>query len=91
MVVGGEPVVIGTDTNVVTVYPFPNEHAEDYVLVEAGGVLFVVDIYNPGLGFGAPPPALFDWVESQGVAVDQLAGGHGGVDRWADLVASQEG
>jgi len=87
--VGAEPVVIGAGENAVTVHAFPNPHAEDYVLVETGGALWVVDIYNPGLGFGAPPPAVFDWVEAQGLEITQVIGGHGGIDAWADLLAAR--
>ena len=86
--VGAEPLVIDSATNPVTVYSFPDPHAADYVLVETNGALWVVDIYNPGLGFGAPPPELFEFVESQGLEIFQLIGGHGGTDFWPDLVAA---
>jgi len=86
--VGAEPLVIDSTMNPVTVYSFPNPHAADYLLVEASGALWVVDIYNPGLGFGAPPPELFEFVASQDLEVFQLVGGHGGTDSWPDLVAA---
>lgn len=88
--VGPEPVVLPSEMNPVTVHAFPNPHAEDYVLVESSGALWVVDIYNPGLGFGAPPPELFDWVDANGIEVFQVIGGHGGTDMWPDLVAARD-
>ena len=86
--VGAEPMVIGSGANPVTVYAFGNPHAEDFVLVESGGALFVVDIFSPG--FGPPPPVLFDFVESQGIEVVQVVGGHGSTDLWEDLLAANQ-
>ena len=86
--VGAEPMVIGSGANPVTVYAFGNPHAEDFVLVESGGALFVVDIFSPG--FGPLPPVLFDFVESQGIEVDQVVGGHGATEPWEDLLAARE-
>ena len=50
-----EVTAIGSGTNPVNVVGFPNPHADDYVLVEAGGVLFTVDIYSPGTGGTVAP------------------------------------
>ena len=82
MSVPAEGVVLGSGTNPVSVLPFPNPHADDYLLVEAGGVLFVVDIFNPGFGFGPPAPDLVAAVEAAGLEVFTVAGGHGASEPW---------
>jgi glyoxylase-like metal-dependent hydrolase (beta-lactamase superfamily II) len=80
--VPAEGVVLGSGTNPVSAHPFPNPHAEDYLLVEAGGVLFVVDIFNPGIGAGPPAPGLVEAVEAAGLEVTTVAGGHGTSEPW---------
>jgi hypothetical protein len=65
----------------VSVHPLPNPHADDYVLVEAGGVLFLVDIYSPGTG-GTIPPELVEAVAGLGLDVTTAAGGHGASEPW---------
>jgi glyoxylase-like metal-dependent hydrolase (beta-lactamase superfamily II) len=81
MGVSTEVTTIGSGTNPVNVVGFPNPHADDYVLVEAGGVLFTVDIYSPGTG-GAPSPELVEAVNGLGLAVTTVAGGHGASEPW---------
>lgn len=85
--VAEEPVTIDDSTNPVTVYPFPNPHAEDYVLVDGGGTLWTVDIFSPGTG--APlPEGIADFVDTLGLDVSQVAGGHGGTATWEELTSS---
>jgi glyoxylase-like metal-dependent hydrolase (beta-lactamase superfamily II) len=87
MGVGAEPVTIDDSTNPVTVYAFPNPHADDYLLVDAAGALWVVDIFSPGTG--APfPEFLADFVDNAGLDISHVVGGHGGSATWEDLSAS---
>ena len=66
--VGAESVTLDDSTNPVTAYPFGNPHAEDYVLVDAAGALWVVDILSPQTG--APfPQFLADFSHSTHVAM----------------------
>jgi glyoxylase-like metal-dependent hydrolase (beta-lactamase superfamily II) len=81
MGVDAEGVVLESMTNPVTVRAFPNPHADDYVVVEAGGVLFLVDIYSPGTG-GTPPPELVEAIDGLGLEVTTVAGGHGASEPW---------
>ena len=81
MGVGAEVTTIGSGTNPVNVVAFPNPHADDYVLVEAGGVLFIVDIYSPGTGQPLAPE-LVEAVNGLGLEVTTVAGGHGASEPW---------
>ena len=81
MGVPAEGVVLDSSVNPVHVVAFPNPHADDYVVVEAGGVLFLVDIYNPGTG--APiAPELLEAINGLGLDITTVAGGHGASEPW---------
>ena len=82
-IIGAPPegVTLESGTNPVHVHAFPNPHADDYMLVEAGGVLFLVDIYSPGTG-GTVPPELVEAVNGLGLEVTTVAGGHGASEPW---------
>lgn len=75
-------------TRPVRVLAIDSTHAADMVVAYTPNqrVLFVSDIFSPGL---APnPPAareLRDAVIALGIAIDQIAGGHGIVGTRADL------
>ncbi len=73
-------VVLTSDTNPVGVYPIDTSHSEDLVMVEAGGVVFVVDIYSPFPGAPLPPVArtIHALITDLGLDVHTIAGGHGG-------------
>jgi glyoxylase-like metal-dependent hydrolase (beta-lactamase superfamily II) len=81
MGVPAEGTVIGSGANAVAVHPLPNPHADDYLLVEAGGVLFLVDIYSPGTG-GTLSPELIEAIEALGLGITTVAGGHGASEPW---------
>ena len=78
-------------TRPVQVIPVPSTHAADLVVayVPTGKVLFVSDIYSPGL---PPNPAgareVLDAVVARNLALDAIAGGHGVVGTRADLEAA---
>jgi glyoxylase-like metal-dependent hydrolase (beta-lactamase superfamily II) len=81
MGVSADGVVLESATNPVNVRAFPDPHADDYVVVEAGGVLFLVDIYSPGTG-GAPSPELVERINGLGLEITTVAGGHGASEPW---------
>ncbi len=81
-------VLLANSLNPVGIYPLGNEHAEDLLLVEAGGVAFVVDIYNPFPGAASLPPEarlIYDRIIELGLNVGAIAGGHGGVISFAEF------
>lgn len=77
--VGGE-LVLPDATRPVRVIHVPSTHANDMVVayVAAGGVMFVSDIYSPGLQ-GSPVGAreVLDVVNAKGLTITTIAGGHG--------------
>ena len=85
----GGTVLIGGLTNPVGVHSFDVGHAEDYVLVDAGGVLWVVDIYQPipGVPVGDIGLAIRDRVEELGLDIDLIAGGHAAVISWDEFLS----
>lgn len=83
----GGSYVIDDPQNPVSIYTIESEHASDLVLVEAGGVLFVVDIYNPGLPLTPEADPILPRVTELGLEIDLVAGGHGGTIGWDDFVA----
>ena len=85
-----EPLTLADATNPITVYQARSAHAADtlFPLVESAGVLFLVDIYSPGL---PPFPPLAqearDEITRLGIEaqVQRVAGGHGGVQTLAQF------
>jgi glyoxylase-like metal-dependent hydrolase (beta-lactamase superfamily II) len=86
----GGTLVLADATRPVEIVAIDSTHAADLVLafVPAARVAFTSDIYSPGF---PPNPAgareLVDAITAHGLAVDTLAGGHGGVGPRADLDA----
>jgi len=83
----GGSLEIADSTNPIGVHTLESEHAADLVLVDAGGVLFVVDIFNPGLPVTPEADPILPRVLDLGLAIDLVAGGHGGVITWDEFVA----
>lgn len=79
-VADGEPVTLADDTNPITIYHANSYHAGDmlFPFVSSVGVLFLVDIYSPGLN---PYPPFAEQARDEftrlGLTVQQIAGGHG--------------
>lgn len=76
----------GEGANSVRIYTVNTTHAADMLVAEAGGVLFVSDIYSPGF----PPSVaalreLRDAITSHQIDVDLIAGGHGGTSTLQQL------
>jgi glyoxylase-like metal-dependent hydrolase (beta-lactamase superfamily II) len=88
---GGE-FVIADATRPVRVIPVPSTHSADMVVAYTPNqrVMFVSDIYSPGLVGGNVVGAreVLDVVTAKNLALDAIAGGHGGVGPRSDLVAA---
>lgn len=73
----------------VEVYTVTTTHAADMLVAVAGGVLFVSDLFSPGIP--ASPAALRELrqaiTEHPAIPVARLAGGHGGTATLAELDA----
>lgn len=87
--VGGE-LVLADAARPVRVIHTPSTHSNDMVVAytaAGGGVLFVSDIYSPGLGGGNPAGAkeVLDVVVAKGLAIGKIAGGHGSTGTRAQL------
>ena len=89
--VGGE-LTIPDATNPVRVITVPSTHAADLVVAYTPnqGVLFVTDIYSPGLPIVNPAGAreVLDVVVSRNLTVTKVAGGHGATGTRAQLDAA---
>ena len=82
----GGSYTINDPVNPVGVHTITNDHATDTVLVDAGGVLFVNDLYSPG--FPSPDAeVVLRRVLQLGLSIDTVAGGHGGTIPWEDFIA----
>jgi glyoxylase-like metal-dependent hydrolase (beta-lactamase superfamily II) len=88
--VGGE-VTIPDQARPVRVIHVPSTHANDMVVAytPAGRVMFVSDIYSPGIP-GSPAGAreVLDVVVAKNLALDVIAGGHGATGTRAQLEAA---
>jgi glyoxylase-like metal-dependent hydrolase (beta-lactamase superfamily II) len=74
----------------VEVIPFDVPHSVDMTVtfLHRGGVLFVSDVYTPGAPPGDGGQALDDLIRANGLDVQWIAGGHGGVISYADFQAA---
>lgn len=72
----GSSLTVGDGPNAVGVHSFVQPHSTDLVFVEAAGVGFIVDLFNPAPG--PIPETLLDLIADRGLDVDVITGGHGG-------------
>ena len=79
--------MIDDPVNPVGVHTIESDHSSDLMIVEAGGVLFVVDIFSPGLPAGPDAAPIVPRVLELGLTIDTVAGGHGGTIPWSDFAA----
>lgn len=92
----GGSFVLDDPNAAITVYDAPNGHSDDMVIpmVDDAGVIFVADLFNPGLPMqliSDGPQDLLDALELHGLtgAVDIIAGAHGfGTATIADVQAA---
>jgi glyoxylase-like metal-dependent hydrolase (beta-lactamase superfamily II) len=83
-----DSLVIGTGDTRIVVYRLPTAHVEGMLAayVPAARLLFTSDVLSPGPTLPAAGTGeLVAFVRARGIAVDQVAGGHGGVAAWADV------
>ena len=72
--------ILESGTNSIGVYTIiNNNHAEDMVVIEAGGVFFVADVYTPVPNAPLLPGAdtIHERITELGLQVDTIAGAHG--------------
>ena len=83
-----DSMVLGTGDQRVVIYRLPTSHVQGMLVayVPATRLLFVVDVLSPGPTL--PPVGSAEVValaRARGLAVERVAGGHGGVANWADV------
>lgn len=86
----GGTVTLPDAANPVSVAPIVNTHAADAVIVNGGGVVFVVDLYSPFPGATQLPPGaqlLQQRIVELGWQPVAIAGGHGGSIAYDDFTA----
>ncbi len=85
----GATLTLPDATRPVQVYTVDTTHAADMLVAVAGGILFVSDLYSPGIP--ASPVALRELrqaiTDHPAIAVAKIAGGHGGTSTLAELDA----
>lgn len=85
----GAQVTLADATHPVEIYTVDTTHAADMVVAVAGGILFVSDIFSPGIP--ASPVALRELrqaiTDHPAVPVVRIAGGHGGTATLVELDA----
>ena len=83
-----DSMVLGTGDQRVVIYRLPTAHVEGMLAayVPAARLLFVSDVLSPGATL-APVGSreVVALAKARGIAVDRVAGGHGGVANWADV------
>ncbi len=86
------PYSLADATHPINVYHLDNSHADDLVMVHLPNeeMLFVVDIYNPGLPFQLfplGPSNIVNAINNEGISVKTIVGGHAGVGTFEELEA----
>jgi glyoxylase-like metal-dependent hydrolase (beta-lactamase superfamily II) len=83
-----DSLVIGSGDGRVVVYRLPTAHVEGMlaVYVPAARILFNSDVLSPGATLApAGSREIVAFVKARGIAVERVAGGHGGIANWADV------
>ncbi len=84
------PYTLSDTAHPINIYHMENPHANDLVMVHLPNeeMLFVVDIYSPGLPFQFFPSgasSVYNAIESQSISVATIVGGHAGVGTFEEL------
>lgn len=83
-----DSMVLGAGDQRVVIYRLPTAHAEGMLAAYVPGarLLFVSDVLTPGPTLAPVGSAeLVALARARSIAVDRVAGGHGGVAAWADV------
>jgi len=83
-----DSLVIGSGNDRVVVYRLPTAHVEGMLAayVPAARILFNSDVLSPGATLApAGSKEIVVFVRARGIAVERVAGGHGGIATWADV------
>jgi glyoxylase-like metal-dependent hydrolase (beta-lactamase superfamily II) len=83
-----DSIVLGSGDGRIVIYRLPTAHVEGMLAayVPAARLLFVSDVLTPGPTLAPVGSAeLVALARARGIAVDRVAGGHGGVANWADV------
>jgi glyoxylase-like metal-dependent hydrolase (beta-lactamase superfamily II) len=83
-----DSLVLGAGDGRVVVYRLPTAHVDGMLAayVPAARLLFVSDVLTPGPTLAPAGSAeLVALARARGIAVDRVAGGHGGVATWVDV------
>ena len=83
-----DSMVLGTGDQRIVIYRLPTAHVEGMLAayVPATRLLFVSDVLSPGPTLAPVGSAeVVALARAKGIAVDRVAGGHGGVANWADV------
>ena len=83
-----DSLVLGSGDGRLVIYRLPTAHVDGMLAayVPTAHLLFVSDVLSPGPTLAPAGSAeLVALVRARGIAVDRVAGGHGGVANWADV------
>ncbi len=85
------PYSLSDTAHPIDIYHMDNVHADDLVMVHLPNeeILFVVDIYNPGLPllFPSGPSSVYNAIKDNNIKVTTIVGGHAGVGTFEELEA----
>ncbi|MGH7675561.1 MAG: hypothetical protein ACREMV_09855, partial [Gemmatimonadales bacterium] len=83
-----DSLVIGTGDSRVVVYRLPTTHVAGMLAayMPSAKILFNSDVLTPGATLApAGSKEIATFIQARGIAVERVAGGHGGVASWADV------
>lgn len=86
-----DSLVLGAGDARVVVYRLPTAHAEGMLAayVPSARIFFTSDVLSPGATLAAAGSReVAALVQARGLVVERVAGGHGGVANWPDVVAA---
>jgi hypothetical protein len=83
------PLTLPDAAQPIEVYHLDNTHADDMVItyLPNAGVVFIVDVYNPGFPAIFPVAPIYDALQALGIPISTLVGGHGGIGTFTELEA----
>ena len=86
------PYTLSDIAHPINIYHMDNVHADDLVMVHLPNeeILFVVDVYSPGLPllFPSGPSSVYNAIKTNDIKVTMLVGGHAGIGTFEELEAT---